>query len=88
MWRKIEMNEITDINWRRVSEALFIEIKGIMTNLLENTTNINEENKDIKLESIKYLINSLLSKKIFSDAGLTDANMSIVDSLLQIHRNL
>lgn len=82
------MNEITDINWRRVSEALFIEIKGIMTNLLENTTNINEENKDIKLESIKYLINSLLSKKIFSDAGLTDANMSIVDSLLQIHRNL
>lgn len=82
------MNEITNIEWKRVAESLFNEIKRIMTNLIENTSNINKNNMDSKLDSIKEFTDSILANKLFSHAGITDLNMPIEDSIAQIYRNL
>lgn len=82
------MNEITNIEWKRVAESLFNEIKRIMTNLIENTSNINLDNMDSKLDSIKEFTDSLLTNNLFSHTGITDPNMQIEDSIAQIYRNL
>ena len=82
------MNEITNIEWRRVAESLFNEIKRIMTNLIENTSNINRDNMDSKLDSIKEFTDSLLANELFSHTGITDPNIQIGDSIAQIYRNL
>ena len=82
------MNEITNIEWKRVAESLFNEIKRIMTNLIENTSNINLDNMDSKLDSIKEFTDSILMNNLFSHTGITDPNIQIEDSIAQIYRNL
>ena len=71
------MAKIKGDNWKRLSEVLFSEIKKIMINLIENTTNLNEENKNQKLESIQEFTDSILINNLSTSIGFfSDAFLS------------